>query len=394
MKVVFLTDEYGEASGGIGRAVAALASASVALGHEATVVYVEEDDGPTRADDRLGVIHLHVESSNRFADRAVLKGKAVRTVYEQLRRQRRADLVVAPVWNTLAIGIVDDLEAPLISTVVTPLEVAGGFHGVANTHPDVVDQVRRETRLLRESPVLHFLSDHVRRTTESLVANRKGTFFVAPVPSGLHPNGPCTLPLVQRDGAKRLLYVGRLEPRKGIDVLLAALDRLHASHQGGLRLDVVGDTSPRRAGGISAIDELEQRFHDREWWSTVRFHGIVGDSRLRELYEGCDAVCIPSLYESQGLVGVEALQFGRPLIATATGNLQSLVDGNGWMVAPGDVLALSRALSEFCSMRSLVPMSERSFALAQQFNATVLTDAFLATAVEALSSVGRPVVPE
>jgi glycosyltransferase involved in cell wall biosynthesis len=100
----------------------------------------------------------------------------------------------------------------------------------------------------------------------------------------------------------------------------------------------------------------------------LEFFGYVTDDELAALYETADAVCVPSRYESQGLVGNEALQFGRPLIASNTGAMGSMVDGNGWLVTPGCTNSLGRALRAFASCTSLEPLGKRSIELAERFS--------------------------
>jgi len=79
----------------------------------------------------------------------------------------------------------------------------------------------------------------------------------------------------------------------------------------------------------------------------VKFWGWVGQERLAALYEACDVVVVPSLWpEPFGLVGVEAMLHGKPVVAFQVGAVgEWLVDGEtGYQVPPGDVKALAERI--------------------------------------------------
>lgn len=141
-----------------------------------------------------------------------------------------------------------------------------------------------------------------------------------------------------------LLFVGRLEPRKGIDVLLSAAASVLG--QGvPLELIVVGDASQSAPGGATYPDTFRREHPGlaRE----VRFAGKVDDGALHELYDAADVVVVPSRYESFGLVAVEAMMHARPVVASAAGGLSSVVrDGEtGLLVPPGDAAVLASAIT-------------------------------------------------
>ena len=104
-----------------------------------------------------------------------------------------------------------------------------------------------------------------------------------------------------------LLFVGRLEPRKGIDTLLDAFAVL-APELPALRLVVVG---PENLGEGEFRRPWLERHAGAEWLARSRFTGQVGDDELNERYRRADVVVLPSRYESFGLTVVEAMRHGQ-----------------------------------------------------------------------------------
>lgn len=143
------------------------------------------------------------------------------------------------------------------------------------------------------------------------------------------PNGVGALPAAPRaphDGPPRLLFVGKLEPVKGPDLLVAALRRLSDT---GVSLDVgvVGDGSlePSLRSQASALGAHR-----------ITFHGRRTGGAVEELYRWSDFVVVPSRYDSFPGVLLEAMAAGRPVVATRVGGIPEIAtDGrNAILVDP------------------------------------------------------------
>jgi glycosyltransferase involved in cell wall biosynthesis len=162
-----------------------------------------------------------------------------------------------------------------------------------------------------------------------------------------YPLGDLEQTTVQRDentGSFRALFIGRLEPRKGIDTLLESL-----SHTNGLdlTLDLVGEDTPDpdRPGlfGQNSLRTLVPS--DRR--SRIRVHGRKTPAELPAIRDAAHAIVIPSPMDNFPYVCVEAMAEGRLVIASSRGGTAEMIrDGvDGFLFSAGDAGACAEALS-------------------------------------------------
>ncbi len=150
---------------------------------------------------------------------------------------------------------------------------------------------------------------------------------------------------------KRVLFLGRLHPIKGIDRLVNAWIRVNPA---GWRLAVAG---PDEAGMRS---RLEQQLKTASI-TTVDWIGPVFGAKKSELYSSTDLLVVPSLSENFCIVVIEALSHGIPVIATHGTPWHSLIDFEcGWWVENSEIV-LARALVQATSLSrtDLAIMGER-----------------------------------
>ena len=139
------------------------------------------------------------------------------------------------------------------------------------------------------------------------------------------------------------MFVGQCEPYKGVDVLLRAVAQLDQSEKLSFTVDIVGNTATD-ATYYQRLLEIVKRENLGE---RIRFWGHVGDkAQLRRSYERADIFVLPSRYEGFGIVLLEAMSFGLPIVATTAGAIPELVrDGmHGLLVPPDDPQALAEAI--------------------------------------------------
>lgn len=144
-------------------------------------------------------------------------------------------------------------------------------------------------------------------------------------------------PAPERPWEWRLLYVGRVDRVKGVDTALAALAELPPE----ATLTIVGDADPGYRGELQEIAS-RAGFSER-----VKFETAVGAEALPDVYARADVVVFPVRWEEPwGLVPLEAMGIGRPVVATAGGgSAEFLRDGeNALGIAADDPAGLARAV--------------------------------------------------
>lgn len=165
--------------------------------------------------------------------------------------------------------------------------------------------------------------------------------------------GALTPPLPRAEPA--VLFIGRLEPRKGADVLLDAWPAVLAACPTA-HLHVVG---PDRAG-------LAQRLTDAQG---VTWHGHADDATVARLRGQCLVQAIPSRFESFGLVALEAWAAGMAVVASHVGGLPAIVGDAGLLVPSEDHAALAQSL-----IAALEPHRAHRLATAGQLRLKTLFD--------------------
>lgn len=171
--------------------------------------------------------------------------------------------------------------------------------------------VKRQERLLQHADLVVVPSAWQRRQLVSMYPHCSGKLHMIENGVDVHQAGGEVSP-------KRLLYVGRLTPLKGIAELLHAVALLQRIEPD-VTLDIVGTGPAQYTARLRAIVK-RHNIADR-----VRWLGFKSWDSVQSLYERYGAVIVPSRQESFGLVALEALAHGVPLVATQNGGLSEFV---------------------------------------------------------------------
>ncbi|MGW0246479.1 glycosyltransferase [Nocardia goodfellowii] len=338
-----LTELTGGTASGRSVAVAALAAALVRAGHEVTV-YTRRQDPHTRSEvparEGYRVVHVPAGPPTPLARDQILPHLGEFGTF--LRKHwalRRPDVVHAHFWMS---ALAAELAArshglPVVVSFHGLGTVKRRFHGLADTSPR--PRIRFERLIAtRATQVLATCTDEVVELSRMGVPR----FRISVVPGGVDlgtftPDGGAAT----RRQPHRVLAVGRLVRRKGFDLAVRTLAELPDTELviagGAIGDDLDDDAETRRLRRLAVDYGVAERF---------RMLGPVSHSAMPRLYRSADVTLCTSWYEPFGLVPLEAMACGTPVVATAVGGmLDTVVDGvTGRLVAPPEPATLARAV--------------------------------------------------
>jgi D-inositol-3-phosphate glycosyltransferase len=157
---------------------------------------------------------------------------------------------------------------------------------------------------------------------------------------------------------RMLLFVGRIEPLKGIDTLIQAIAIMRQNGAMGedVCLALIGgetDVSPQNVSQeMARLQEMRQQY---DLGNFVTFLGQRGQETLPYYYSAAEAVVVPSVYESFGMVALEAMACGTPVVASEVGGLAFLVQDHktGFTVPFAEPQALAEKLADLLQDENL-----------------------------------------
>ncbi len=253
------------------------------------------------------------------------------------------DIIHAHDWLVARAGIILKhlYRRPLIATIhSTEYGRRNGLHNVFERHIHEVEWL-----LTYEAWKIIVCSHYMREEVQRIFATPSDKVYV--IPNGVNPIRRMSyndiLGVLKKyhvpSDRKIILFVGRLVYEKGAHILIEAIPYI-------VRLAndaffVIVGTGPMRK-------ELERRSIELGIRDRIVFTGFITDYELHAFYNAAYVAVFPSLYEPFGIVALEAMSAGKPVIVSNVGGLSEIVEHgrNGLKVPPGDVTALANAVIE------------------------------------------------
>lgn len=360
LHIALVSQQYRpDACGGIGVYTETLARGLVEAGHRVSVIA----RGPRESIVWRDGVKIHrvvdervrtgaIPASYRVVRKNLGRSLAVHHVVDRLVEKEGVRVVEAPLWDAEALATSIERRLPLVIRLNTPMAIAMETQGWRATD-DLRLACEMEWAMLRAASGWIDSSGTICKMLATRFGVEPGTIPVREIPFGIAlPDSSPQLKTgeARTENAVRILFVGRLEPRKGIDTLLRAIPRV-LSECPGANFLVAGEA----ANGDDPAGEFFRRCGVTGARERVRFLGCVEDATLEDLFASSDIFVAPSRYESFGLVYLEAMAHGKPVVACRAGGASSVVvdSETGLLVPPEDAGALADALTRLAGDASL-----------------------------------------
>ena len=347
MKILMLTWEYPpREDGGIARVVNDLSKRLIKDGHEVTVITYKEGNAPYYELDK-GVKVYRVDNfminANNFIDWIMqLNFNLVAKASEIIQKEGKFDVIHAHDWLVAyaAKTLKQSFDIPLISTIHAT--EAGRNSGIRDEQQRYINDT--EWMLTYESTEVIVNSNYMKGELQRL--------FGLPFEKiNVVPNGVSAVNYsgIERDydfrrryamdNEKIILFMGRLVYEKGIQHLIAAMPKI---------LNGYHDAKLVVAGKGGMIDELKAQANSLGLGEKVYFAGYINGKDVAKLYKAADVSVFPSTYEPFGIVALEAMLAGTPVVVSDIGGLNEIVQHreNGMKCYAGNPNSIADSILE------------------------------------------------
>lgn len=388
MRICLVSREYPPDTGwgGVGAYTYQIAHGLVENGHEVDVVALSAERGRVinnvieKPDPRIRVHRVEWEDSleelnlllvaTPSAHFVIKSGIALWRKFLELHKVRPFDVVEAP--EHLAAGVFQGITGvvPLVVKLHTPHSkfVAEKYHGVLPTMDNQLICLLERVTMLFADGLCSPSTDLAQFVAADLnVPNSSIRMVRNPVDvDRFSPEGQRA---IADAGKLTILFVGRIEPRKGIQHLIDAVPIICARNSE-VRFVVVGaDTNTGHDGG-SMLQEQKEKLRKSNCEPMVSFVPHVPLSEIPNYYRSADICVVPSLYENAPYTCIEAMSCGKPVVTTSAGGSgEYVLDGKFGLVVPaGSAEALADAICTLIgdpTARNNYGTAARKFAIEQ-----------------------------
>lgn len=364
MRVCLISREYPPETGwgGIGTFTHHLAHGLTALGHDVHVVslstakdhpaLVEAPNQPTvhrvPADNlavTLGFVNFCLPVTRPMLEETA----GLWSKFLALHRAEPFDVLECP--EHFAEGLLPSLVgiAPLVIRLHTPHSklVKEKFHNFDETFDHRILTALERVAMLSAN-VLVSPSEDLAKYVASDLNLPLDRISIVRNPVDIHqftPDGPFA---DMKKSAVNVLFVGRLEPRKGVYHLIEAVPEVLKLCRGKpVHFTLIGKDTPTAAGHGSVLLELQALLKESDCDQHVTFTSQIPLIQMAEYYRAADICVLPSLYDNAPMTVIEAMSCGKPVVGTSAGGTSEYVGHEkcGLIVPPANSSALAQALS-------------------------------------------------
>ncbi|MBP3597378.1 MAG: glycosyltransferase family 4 protein [Clostridia bacterium] len=325
MKILMLSWEYPpRVVGGISRVVHDLSHRLIKDGHDVTVVTYRDGDVPYFENDEGVMVHRvdnFMISSNNFIDWVMqLNFNMIAKTGEIIAKEGNFDIIHAHDWLVAyaAKTLKQAYNTPIVATIHAT--EAGRNSGIQGETQKYINDT--EWMLTYEASEVIVNSNYMKNELQRLFGLPFEKINV--VPNGVNLN---IYNGIERDydfrrkyamdNEKIILFMGRLVYEKGIQHLIAAMPKILANYH---------DAKLIIAGKGGMIDELRNQVNHLGLGEKVYFTGYLNSKNVQKMYKCADVAVFPSTYEPFGIVALEAMLSGNPIVVSDIGGLNEIVE--------------------------------------------------------------------
>jgi glycosyltransferase involved in cell wall biosynthesis len=357
LRVCLVSQGYPPAeTAGIARWTAELAGGLARLGHIVHVIAATSAAATVEYHDGVWVHRVTAATENgpavaRPVPTSVYR-RALAVYNEAVRIQKNwgLDVLSAPIWDVEGLVCAEHLDIPVVTSLHTTYKLALPYKehwrdDLEYRHRHVNKIIDAEDWLFRNSALILANSNAIVRQIQDGYGVSFNPSKLIVVPHGVAAAPATVVAPAVKHVRTRVLFVGRLERRKGIDLLLDAMLAVLAKHSD-VDLHLVGEEVLGDPLFDETMSSLRSRIETEGFAERVFFYGYVGDDELLMHYSSCDLFVAPSRFESFGLIALEAMRLGKPVIASDAGGLGEIFRHgiDGLLFESGSVSALRDAL--------------------------------------------------
>lgn len=337
LNICYLTNEYyPDIRGGIGKFVYILARETAKFGHQVHVITLTRDNiESVNFEENVWVHRIGV---NKYP-KSLLEYDTVNdnfnenrmnTLYShyeeilKINKKCKVDIIQTPIWDSLGFYALFDSRFNLVVTLHTSMKTI--FEGVYHINEEVEFHIEVEEYLLNKSKFIVSNSKAIEKQYNQYYNDAcEGKTFL--IPHGLEDMRKFVKnnkKLSDNSDNIEILFVGRLEYRKGIDIIFECIPYICKKYNnvifrfcGDNKINMPNSEKNYKDYFLSKYNKFSER---------VIFEGYISDEEIIDRYSNCDIFIAPSRFESFGLIFLEAMIFSKPVIGTNIGGIPEVVE--------------------------------------------------------------------
>jgi glycosyltransferase involved in cell wall biosynthesis len=346
LRVCLVSREYPPDTGqsGVGTYMHSIAQALTKLGHDVSVVSLAREGEREYSEGGIRVRRI-VPRRRRGLWRLqpwlpiwnLEYSASVFEVLRELHDRQPFDVIQFPEWGFEGYSFSRRPLCPFVVKIHGPMFLNHRFDRAPRTTIRSILENRLERTVVLRADAIIASSRSMKELAASEWDIPRGRMALIPNTIDLDSFVPGASGFKRSAPPREVLYVGRLEYRKGVHVLGEAVAKVRERHPQ-VHFTCIGGDTPTAEGGTSVQRSLEERLAADGIRDAVSFLGAMPRQELIAFYQRADCLVMPSLYEPVGFTGMEAMACGTPVVTSDNSGLAEwLEDGvSGCLARPGD----------------------------------------------------------